>query len=207
MPPPWLRSVEVWNQRVHIWVGLACLWFLWLFALSGLLLNHPRWTLLPAWEQRRVETRTLPVQQVEPQGDLQTARALMGQLGLTGEVGSVSADPAADRFAFGVSRPGTFAEVSVDWARRQAEVKVTRIGAWGALVGLHTANGGGGGRHLRDWLPTTLWVVAMDGLCVGLFVLVASSLLMWLQAGRLRRLEWAVLGAGVLCCAFFLWGT
>ena len=31
----------VWNRRVHFYLGLYLLFFTWLFAFTGLLLNHP----------------------------------------------------------------------------------------------------------------------------------------------------------------------
>ena len=33
------RTVETWNRKLHIYVGLYFLTFLWLFSFSGLLLN------------------------------------------------------------------------------------------------------------------------------------------------------------------------
>jgi len=34
-------SSERWNRKLHFYTGLFLLFFLWLFAFSGLLLNHP----------------------------------------------------------------------------------------------------------------------------------------------------------------------
>ena len=39
-PAPPRRSWRTWNQKLHIYLGLYFLVFLWLFAVSGLLLNH-----------------------------------------------------------------------------------------------------------------------------------------------------------------------
>jgi hypothetical protein len=36
-------SFLVWNRRVHYYLGLYLLFFIWLFAFTGVLLNHPRW--------------------------------------------------------------------------------------------------------------------------------------------------------------------
>jgi hypothetical protein len=33
----------VWNRRLHYYLGLYLLFFCWLFAFTGLVLNHPRW--------------------------------------------------------------------------------------------------------------------------------------------------------------------
>ena len=36
-------SVKKWNRRIHIWFGLYMLLFLWVIAVSGLVMNHPDW--------------------------------------------------------------------------------------------------------------------------------------------------------------------
>jgi len=33
--------LEAWNRRLHYYLGLYFLLFLWLFSFTGLLLNHP----------------------------------------------------------------------------------------------------------------------------------------------------------------------
>lgn len=42
-------SARIWNRRIHNYVGLYFLVFIWLFALSGLLLNHSDWTFAEFW--------------------------------------------------------------------------------------------------------------------------------------------------------------
>jgi hypothetical protein len=39
---------RVWNRKLHYYLGLYFLFFVWLFALSGLLLNHS-WTFAGFW--------------------------------------------------------------------------------------------------------------------------------------------------------------
>jgi len=41
--PRQLASGKKWSRRIHIWLGLYMLLFLWLFAVSGLFMNHPDW--------------------------------------------------------------------------------------------------------------------------------------------------------------------
>lgn len=38
--PKW---IETWNRKIHIYLGLYFLFFLGLFSISGLVLNHPQW--------------------------------------------------------------------------------------------------------------------------------------------------------------------
>jgi hypothetical protein len=44
---------ERWNRKLHFYAGLFLLFFLWLFAFSGLLLNHPSWSFAEFWNNRR----------------------------------------------------------------------------------------------------------------------------------------------------------
>ena len=38
-----LRRFEFWNRKLHYYLGLYFLFFLWLFSLTGLMLNHQQW--------------------------------------------------------------------------------------------------------------------------------------------------------------------
>ena len=55
-------------------------------------------------------------------------------------------------------------------------------------------------------MPTRLWVLSMDGVCVGLLMLVLSSLYMWFQVKRMRWVGLVAIGTGLLSCGFFVFG-
>ena len=63
------------------------------------------------------------------------------------------------------------------------------------------------GRHAgpgrRDWILTTVWVVAMDALAAGLIVMVLGSYYMWYRLKKSHTLGFAVLAAGFASCAMF----
>jgi hypothetical protein len=63
---------ETWNRKAHYYLGLYLLLFIWLFSLTGLLLNHPRWALsrIPN-ESNPPYERTTEL----PSGDTDLARA------------------------------------------------------------------------------------------------------------------------------------
>ena len=54
-------GLDRWNRKLHFYSGLFLVFFLWLFALTGLLLNHPKWTFHENWTNRRETTRELPI--------------------------------------------------------------------------------------------------------------------------------------------------
>ena len=57
-----LRQIETWNRKIHIYVGLFLLWFIWLFGLSGMLLNHPQWLMQEGWQSREESVSTHAIQ-------------------------------------------------------------------------------------------------------------------------------------------------
>ena len=94
----------VWNRRLHYYLGLYLLFFIWLFAFTGLLLNHPRWQFAQFWPNRIQSTTEHGLESVAPAADIDRARDVMQQLGIAGEVQWPAAQPANGPFTFQVSR-------------------------------------------------------------------------------------------------------
>ena len=208
MPLSGKRSLEAWNKKLHIYLGLYLLFFLWLFAFTGLLLNHPLWRFAEFWPQRVETNYERSVRSIPAESDLERARSVMQQLDLTGEIDWPPRQPGADRLEFNVNRPGNMNRVSVDLAANQATVQNIRINAWGVMHVLHTFSGtrANNPEARRDWSLTTLWVVSMDALAAGLILIVLTSYYMWWRL-RTRRLKGSLcLGAGVAACGFFIFG-
>ena len=51
--PRFRAGVERWNRKLHFYFGLFLLFFTWLFAFTGLLLNHPTWSFAESWTNRK----------------------------------------------------------------------------------------------------------------------------------------------------------
>jgi hypothetical protein len=198
----------VWNRRVHYYLGLYLLFFCWLFAFTGLLLNHPRWEFAQFWPNR-VQTTTEHVIQA-PQGttDLERARELTRQLGIVGEIHWPGATSASGPFAFQVSRPGRIVEVNADLQSGRATLQRTDVNAWGVVHVLHTFIGvrANDTRNTRDWTLTTVWALSMDAVAAGLIVMVFSSYIIWFPMKRARRGGIVALLAGLVSCSLFLTG-
>jgi hypothetical protein len=66
---------------------LFLIFFLWLFAFTGLLLNHPTWAFHEFWQNRKQTSYERDIAAPEPNanGDLGQARDIMRQLGIDGE--------------------------------------------------------------------------------------------------------------------------
>src|SRR4051812_18187851 len=91
---------ETWNRKLHYYLGLYFVFFLWLFLLTGLLLNHGQWSIAQTANQRR-ETRFERAVQIPANGsDLDRARIVARQLRLVGEIDFPAARQASNRFDF-----------------------------------------------------------------------------------------------------------
>ena len=208
MPLSAKTSVEAWNRRLHFYLGLLFLFFLWLFSLTGLLLNHGKWGIAQAANQRR-ETRSERIIR-PPEGITEPARArdVMRQLNLAGEIDWPSAAQPPGRLDFNVSRPSDATQVRVDLVQNRASVQHFDNSRWAVFRNLHTFSGSriNVPGSQRDWVLTTVWVFSMDAFAGALIVMVLGSYYMWYRLKPKRRLGLATLTAGVLSCGAFLAG-
>ena len=199
----------IWNRRLHYYLGLYLLMACWLFALTGILLNHPKWEFAQFWPSR-VQTRSERAF-TAPEGvtDLERAQHLMQQFGLVGEVQWPTTRPAGEALAFQVIRPGRAIEVKADLAARRATVQQHAYNVWGLVHTLHTFGGvrANDRVNVRDWPLTTVWVLSMDALAVGLLLMVCSSYIMWYRLKAKRRGGVVALALGVGSCGLFVVGV
>ena len=197
--------LETWNRKLHYYLGLYFLLFLWLFSFTGLLLNHPRWPLsrIPNEPNPPYERTIDP-----PIGDSDLVRAhdVMRQLGLTGEV--EWPPPTPGWLDFNIAIPRRALQVRVNLAQRRATVQEIDRSVWSALRISHTFSGSryNSPSSSRDWLLTSLWVFAMDALAIGLLVMILGSYYMWYRLKPRRTFGWIVLFAGFVTCGLFVLG-
>lgn len=201
-------TFEVWNRRLHFYIGLYLLFFVWLFAFTGLLLNHPAWTFADFWPTRK---QTAFERRIEPPpvgSDLTQAQNILGQLGLAGEIEWTSARPDARRLDFRASRPGHIFEIKTDFDRARATVQRIDLNAWGVMRVLHTFTGvrAGDSRNGRDWILTSMWACAMDASAIGLMIMVLGSYYMWWRLPRKRVWGLVALLSGWAVCGLFVAG-
>lgn len=199
-------TVLVWNRRVHYYLGLFLLFFIWLFAFTGLLLNHPRWQFAQFWPNRIQSTTEHTIAAVTAANDTDRARDVMRQLGVAGELQWPATQPANGLFTFQVNRPGFNVDVKADLQGGRATVQGTQLNAWGVMHVLHTFTGApaADSRNRRDWTLTTLWALSMDVVAAGLIVMVLGSYVMWFRL-RAKRLGGIVaLALGFISCGAFI---
>jgi len=211
-PDDYLRRVldifEIWNRRLHFYIGLYLLFFLWLFAFTGLLLNHPGWSFAEFWPTRKqtVFEREIKPPPVGP--DLAQAENILTQLGLSGEIEWTSAGADARRLDFRASRPGHIFEIKTDFDSGRTTVQRIDLNAWGVMHILHTFTGvrAGDSRNQRDWILTSIWAFTMDAVGIGLMIMVLGSYYMWWRLPRKRAWGLLALISGWAVCLVFVVG-
>lgn len=200
-----LSTLKQWNRKLHIYVGLYLLLFIWLFSISGLLMNHTSWFGHQPIRSPAEQTVTVLTEGT----DMAKAQDVMEQLGITGEV-LLRGPKKEGFFNFGVIRPNKRVFVSVDLQASVAKLNNVDLSIAGTLGDLHTFTGVRGiwreKPSIRDWLPTRIWSFCMDAICGGLLFLIGSSLYMGWQLKDQRKGYVVSLVLGVAASSFFLWG-
>ena len=204
--PSSVKGFDVWNRKLHYYLGLYFLLFLWLFSATGLMLNHQQWF---SNVYERVETNyEMPIEAPSSSDtDLSRTRDLMRQLNLRGEIDWPAAQPAG-HLDFTVSRPNGSAQVRVDLRAKQAFIRQVDNNTQHSFQIFHTFSGSRFNQPAsrRDWIVTSMWVWSMDALAAGLIVMVLGSYYMWYRLKKRRTLGVVVLAAGLASCGFFLTG-
>src|SRR5689334_16409214 len=114
-----------WNRKLHFYSGLFLLFFMLLFALSGLILNHPKWSFPESWNNRKETNYVRAITALAPEikGDLGQAHEIMRQLGIEGEILWTVPRTDPNQFVFQVRRPGHFFFLNADLAQNRVTVR------------------------------------------------------------------------------------
>jgi hypothetical protein len=116
---------RIWLRKAHNYAGLYLLFFVWLFSLTGLLLNHPGWSIAQFWPKRRETTSQASLTPMAPAADLTMATELMRRLWITGEIGETTRSRDGKRFVFQVVKPGRIVRVEAQFD--DPRVRITTI--------------------------------------------------------------------------------
>jgi hypothetical protein len=197
--------LEIWNRRLHFYLGIYFLFFLWLFSLTGLMLNHQQW--FRDLYERRQASYDVTIEGLAGETRIARTRDAMRQLNLEGEIDWPAAQPVG-HIDFSVSRPDGSAHVRVDVNAKKAYVREFENGHLHAFQIFHTFSGSRFNQPAsqRDWAMTSVWVFAMDALAAGLIVMVIGSYYMWWRLKTHKALGVVVLVAGFSSCAVFVLG-
>ena len=186
-------------------LGLVLLFFIWLFSLSGLILNHGNWKFASFWEERNESKTefTLPLYALD-QPDIENQ--VLKLLAIKGEVQQVKRTPGVVEFS--IQSPGIAREVHIDLRTGAGTQKVLKYNLWGKLRTLHTFNGMKDENPAQspNWLVTNIWRFTMDGIAFGLIIITVSSWIMWFKIRKEYKFGYLALFSGFAFAAYFIFG-
>ena len=199
------RAVEIWNRKIHYYAGLYFLFFLWLFALTGLMLNHQQW--FNDLYQRRETAYGRSIGTPSGPSRLEQAQDVMRQLEIRGELEWATSQPVG-HLDFSIARPNGSTRVRVDLNAQRAYIREFDNGALHAFQIFHTFSGTRFNQpaNQRDWILTTAWVLAMDALATGLIAMVLGGYYMWWRLKNKKTLGVVALAGGFAACLVFVGG-
>ena len=133
------KRLEAWNRKLHFYLGLYFLFFLWLFSLTGLMLNHGQWPVSLAADERTEQRFERTIEAPVGATDAERVRHVMTQLGLVGEIDMPVQRPG--EMTFNTSRPSDSSQVRVDLAENRATVRQFTNSHMARFRILHTFSG------------------------------------------------------------------
>lgn len=202
-----LFRMKKYLTKCHIYIGLFFMADIWLLALTGLLLNHPHWGVNDYREETEWSTESVETVSLIETGDPQEkAEQYMQQLGIESELLGTRDLPDKGEFHFNTKKPGQDLRIVVDTAAGEARIEQKEYGFWGTVNQLHIfgeMKRFAAQKESTTWFATKLWVASMDGLAVGLILLVFTGIYMWLKTKKIITGGVSLL-CGVGIALFFL---
>ena len=191
------------NRRLHIHLGLILLLFIWLFSLSGLILNHGNWKFASFWDQRR-ESKIDFTAPISTFNESDPKAGIMQFLNISGEVQEQKRT--SHELEFRVQSPGTVRDVHIDLTTGSGTEKVMTYNLWGKWRTLHTFNGMSKENPSQspNWLITNIWRFSMDGIAAGLIIICLSSWIMWYNVRKEYKLGYIILASSLAVAGYFL---
>lgn len=191
------------SRKLHIHLGLLLLIFIWLFSLTGLILNHGNWKFASFWEEREESIINFTVPDSVLKNPSPEARA-MKFLKISGEV--QLQQKTSEILEFRVQSPGIVNDIHIDLANGSGTKKVLKYNMWGKLRTLHTFNGMNKENPSQspNWVITNIWRFAMDAIAIGLIIICVSSWMMWCQVRKEYKMGYVILISSFITAGYFI---
>lgn len=201
-----LISLFTINRKLHIYAGLFIVLFIWLFFVSGLLMNHGKWKFKNFYEKRIQEKTEFNISASIINNNPDAVNTIKKNLNLSGEVTNIRIQE--KNLAFRVSSPGLVQEVNVDSAGN-GSLNIMKYNFWGKLHTLHLFNGmdKNNPEQRPAWIVTRLWRIMMDITAIILIILSLGSWIMWIKVRKDYKSGYLFLSAGIIVAGYFLFLT
>ncbi len=200
------KNLIKWNRKIHIHLGLFSLLFIWLFGISGLLLNH-HWEFANSWEKRKVISydKMIEISKVREKHTL--VNEIMNNLNLNGSIVNLRYSTDSVYLNFIISKPGTRYDIQAGLNDGKILIKETKLDQWAVLRSLHKLRNPTQKEQEEIYQPIMafIWSLSLDIISVSLIIICLGSWYMWLQIPKKRfYLGLVSISGGFIFCIYFL---
>lgn len=172
--------------------------FVLLFALSVFYLNHGK--LIPRTDLPVDTYRNLNIpdgfDRVKGREAVDRARAILPQVGVSGEIGFLRYVAKDRHLVFPVSKAGTEEMVDVDLDAHTATITRRGMSVWESLAYLHKMPGPHNVAIRGNWIGTNVWRWFADATIYFVLFISISGIYLWWAIKAERRIGFALLTAG-----------
>lgn len=191
------------NRRVHLYLGLALLPWLFMYGISSVPFAHNQFfdrrdaaKGLPMWTLRSEHRIDVPVPE-DPKALRSLGAALLAQAGSANTSFGVYRQSATQVNVYSYSFwKSTQLKYFIDQKRLTVEDRRFRWDHF--LTGMHAR----GGFEQEGFLQNS-WSVVVDVVCIGILLWIATGIYMWWGLPSARRWGWVAVSAGVVTFLFF----
>jgi hypothetical protein len=174
--------------------------FILLFAASVFYLNHGKLSAATAPRSETYGDLTIPdgFDRVKGREAIDRTKAILSQIGVTGEIGFLRYVAQDRHLIFPVSRAGWEAAIDVDLDARTATVQRRSMSLWESLSYLHKMPGPHNAAIRGNWIGTRAWRIFADTSIYLLLFISLSGIYLWWAIKAERRVGLTLLTAGAL---------
>lgn len=183
-------------KALHLYFGLSISPIIFIFSISVLVLNHPEYfnKLHPNEELPPIQTQinTFTAQD----SDLSTAKAIIQQLDIAGEIDWISKTDST--FSFPVNNPGLNKWVSVNTKTGMVTITQKDVGVFNGMTYLHTMPGQHNVMIRGNSFFMKVWKITTDTFVYIVLLVSATGIFLWYFLKPERKLGIYSLGFGLL---------
>ena len=189
-----------WTRDLHLYFGLFVSPFVLLFAASVFYLNHGKLLSTRNLAAETYRNLTIPdgFDRLKGREAVERAKAILPQVGVTGEIGFLRYVAKDRHLIFPVSRAGSEATVDVSLDERTATVTRRSMSLWESVSYLHKMPGPHNVAIRGNWVGTEMWRWLADATVYLLLFISLSGVYLWWAIKAERRIGTMLVAAGAV---------
>ncbi len=189
-------------KALHLYFGLLISPFIFIFSVSVLVFNHTEY-----FNKLRPKKELAPVEQqlndfTFKDSDLATAKAIIEQLDITGEIDWISKTDST--FSFPVNRPGLNQRISLHTKTSKVTITQIDVGTFNGVTYLHTMPGQHNAMLRGNSSFMKAWRIATDSFVYLILFVSATGVFLWYVLRPERKLGIYSLAIGILCFSILM---